>query len=81
MAREILMKEQESRQRSLGKTITWRLVATGATILLVYLFTGKIDLALEVGALEIILKLLLFYVHERVWNRVKWGKKRDDHSI
>lgn len=66
----------ETQQRTLAKTMTWRILATMTTALLVYLFTGDFTLALEVGALEVILKLLLYYLHERGWSYIPWGLKQ-----
>ena len=66
----------ETHQRTLAKTVTWRILATMTTALLVYLFTGDFTLALEVGALEVILKLLLYYLHERGWSYIPWGLKQ-----
>jgi len=44
------------------------------TIGLVYLFSGEVILALEVGSLEVVAKLLLFFFHERAWSMISWGK-------
>lgn len=66
----------ETQQRTLAKTMTWRILATMTTALLVYLFTGDFTLALEIGALEVILKLLLYYFHERGWSYIPWGLKQ-----
>ena len=68
-------KPAETQQRTVAKTITWRVVATLTTALLVYVFTGNFTIALEVGALEVVLKLLLYYLHERGWSYVPWGIK------
>lgn len=65
---------QEMNRRSLVKAITWRLVATATTIILVFIFTGEFVLALEVGGLEFVLKFIFFFVHERAWNLTEWGK-------
>jgi uncharacterized membrane protein len=64
----------EKKQRSLPKTVSWRLTATGTTTLLVYLMTGKASFALSVGALEMPAKSALYCGHERAWNKIKWGK-------
>jgi uncharacterized membrane protein len=66
------MDEQKSRIRHIAKTITWRLVASITTFSLVYLFTGDINKATWLMASEIVLKLLLYYAHERAW--FKYGK-------
>ena len=66
------MDEKKSRIRHIVKTITWRLVASITTFSLVYLFTGDINKATWLMASEIVLKLLLYYAHERAW--FKYGK-------
>ena len=60
------------RRRHIMKAITWRVVATLTTFLLAWFFTDNIDLALKFGAVEIIIKLLAYYLHERMW--YKWSK-------
>lgn len=67
----------EARKRAIAKTISWRILATATTILLVYLFTKRIDLSLEVGALEVVCKLILYYLHERGWNLIRWGYRQN----
>ena len=66
-----LMKEKRS--RSIVKTISWRIIATLTTTILVYIFTGNFTIAIRIGFLEIISKLIFYYLHERVWNNIKWG--------
>ena len=66
------MDVKKSRIRHIAKTITWRLVASITTFSLVYLFTGDINKATWLMALEVVLKLLLYYAHERAW--FKYGK-------
>ncbi len=62
------------KRRSFTKAVTYRTSATGLTVLLAYIITGDIMVSLLVAPADFILKLLLFYFHERVWNRVRWGK-------
>jgi len=66
----------ETNRRSLLKGVTWRLLATSTTILIVYLFFGRLDLALAAGVLETFAKIFLYYLHERGWNKIQFGKKR-----
>ena len=68
------MSFSETQIRSLVKTLSWRALATLTTMGLVYLFTGEVVIALEVGSLEVVAKLLLYFLHERVWNLISWGK-------
>lgn len=65
----------ENRARSLAKAITFRIMATFITILLVFLFTGNSALSAGIGALEFILKMLFYYLHERIWNIVNFGRE------
>ena len=59
--------------KSVIKAVSWRVVATLTTMSLVFIFTGQIILALSVGILESFTKILLYYFHERAWNKTKWG--------
>ena len=65
----------ESNSRSMINTISWRLLATITTAAIVYAFTGMWNIALAVGGIEIILKLVLYYFHERTWNRIPYGRR------
>ena len=60
---------------SFGKGISWRIVATCDTILLSYIYTGSIGNSLKIGFVEVFTKIILFYIHERVWLNIKWGTK------
>ncbi len=66
----------ESKRRSLLKAISWRVLATLVTIIIVYIFFHKIDLAILTGIIESSSKIFLYFIHERLWNNVKFGKKR-----
>lgn len=65
----------ERHRRSIAKAVSWRIIATLTTMLLVFVFTGELVLTLGVGALDISLKMVFYYVHERAWNRVVWGRR------
>ncbi len=64
----------ETHLRSVIKAVSWRVIATLTTMALVFAFTGKVELALAVGGIEMAAKLLFYYLHERSWNAIKWGK-------
>ena len=72
---------QETTTRSILKTLSWRLLATLTTVLLVYLFTGRLGMAFTLGGVEIILKMLLYYLHERAWNRTSFGRKEPRPAV
>ena len=62
--------------RSIIKALSWRALATLATMLIVFAFTRKVALSLGVGAVEIVAKLILYYFHERLWITIPFGKKK-----
>ena len=66
---------KETNLRSIAKGISWRFLATTTTIIIVYIFFGRLDLAIAAGVAEALSKILLYWVHERVWQRLRWGKK------
>ncbi|MGB2153470.1 MAG: DUF2061 domain-containing protein [Flavobacteriaceae bacterium] len=61
--------------RSLLKSISWRIVGTIDTFIISYIITGQIKFALSIGLIELLTKMFLFFIHERLWNQIKWGKK------
>ena len=61
-------------KRSLAKAITWRALATLATIVIVYAFTRELVASLGVGLVEVVAKMALYYAHERAWGRIGWGR-------
>jgi len=61
--------------RSLLKSISWRIIATLTTTLLVYAFTQNFVISVGVGGIEFFLKIAIYYMHERIWNRVNFGRK------
>ena len=67
---------KETNKRSIVKGISWRLIATTTTVIIVYLFFGRLDLAIVTGVIESILKVGLYWAHERVWFKVRWGRKK-----
>jgi adenylylsulfate kinase len=60
--------------RSLAKALSWRILGTLATSALVFLFTRKLVLSLAVGGVEFVAKIGLFWLHERAWDRLQYGK-------
>ena len=64
----------EKRGRSIVKALSWRFLATVTTMLAVYGFTGEATLSLGIGAVDLFVKLALYYFHERTWNTIAWGK-------
>jgi uncharacterized membrane protein len=62
-----------SRKRHLSKTVTWRIIGTLDTIVLSWLITGSPTIGLQIGVVEVITKIILYYIHERAWYRINFG--------
>lgn len=71
----------ESNIRSIVKTLSWRVIATGTTALIVWLFTGELTLAVAVGGVEALSKMVLYYIHERGWDRIRLGRKEIEPAV
>lgn len=67
---------KDTNRRSIVKGISWRVVATSTTITIVYVFFDRLDLAVAAGMIETVLKVGLYWAHERAWFKVKWGRKK-----
>ena len=68
--------EKESHLRSVLKGLTWRIIATTTTISIAYIFTGEINTALKIGAIEFVGKIFIYYLHERAWLLLPRGSVR-----
>ena len=69
-----------SHKRHVMKTITWRLIGTMDTILIGWIISGNPLIGLKIGSLEIITKMVLYYLHERVWYKSKFGVRKKDKT-
>jgi uncharacterized membrane protein len=67
---------KETRKRSILKSITWRLICIVVSVLTSFVLTGKWDIAIAIGTLYNAITMILYYFHERLWNRVNWGCER-----
>jgi uncharacterized membrane protein len=63
-----------SKKRSAVKAIVWRIIGTSDTFVLSYFITHKAITAASIAGLEVLTKTILYYLHERGWNKVKWGR-------
>jgi adenylylsulfate kinase len=68
----------ESHLRSLVKAVSWRIFGTFTTMVISYIFTGKLSTALFIGLSEFVLKVGIFYVHERVWHIIPLGLSKQN---
>ncbi|MEQ8422804.1 MAG: DUF2061 domain-containing protein [Arenibacter algicola] len=67
-------KISENPKRSIAKSISWRIIGTLDTILISWIVTGTLSVAFSIGVVELFTKMLLYFFHERIWNKINWGK-------
>lgn len=70
----------KSYKRHIAKTITWRIVGTLDTIVLSWIITGNPYTGLKIGFSEVVTKMILYYLHERVWFNIKAGVTKNGDS-
>jgi len=69
-------------KRSICKSLSWRIFSFFLTIIIIFAYTKNIKQAIGVGAGIDILKMVLYYFHERLWNKVNYGRhKPQDYQI
>lgn len=66
------MKEKTS--RSIVKTISWRITGTIDTMVISFFITGNLTMAVSIGTVEVFTKMVLYFGHERIWNKIKFGR-------
>ena len=67
---------REGHGRSFIKAVSWRMMGTIDTFIISFIVTGKISLAGSIASIEVVTKILIYYLHERVWAMVPWGRHR-----
>jgi uncharacterized membrane protein len=67
----------DSTTRSIAKTISWRVTGSGATFLISYIVSGNLSVAGTIAVIQLTANTILYFIHERIWNKINWGKKGD----
>ena len=65
----------EAHRRSLIKAVSWRITGSIDTFFIGWIVTGDPMIAGTISAIEVLTKIILFYFHERLWMRIRWGRK------
>ena len=65
----------DSSSRSIAKAVSYRILGSTATSVIVYALTGKMGASLVAGAADIVIKIAVYYVHERIWDRISFGRQ------
>ncbi len=69
-----------SYKRHVMKTITWRLIGTIDTILIGWIISGDPLIGLKIGSVEVITKMVLYFLHERIWYKTNFGVRKKDKT-
>ena len=67
-------------KRHIIKTISWRIIGTLDTMFLAWLITGNPVMGIKIGAAEIISKMMLYYVHEKLWYKTSFGLRKNNNN-
>ena len=75
IAADLTQAPSDSNLRSIAKAVSWRTLGTIDTFVLSWIITGQVHLALAIGGVEVFTKMFLYWIHERAWNRILWGRR------
>lgn len=67
----------ETHARSIAKAISYRFLGSASTALIVYAVAGKLTLAAGAGAADALIKISLYFLHERIWNHIGYGREAE----
>ena len=68
-------------RRHLAKAITWRVIASLTTFIIGWQVTGSLDFGMAIGAADVVIKIALYYFHERLWYHSNFGVVKDGKHI
>lgn len=63
-----------TQERSFVKGIFWEVISFFLTLLVVFLLYGNIIISLKITLILTAIKIPLYFIHERIWKKIKWGK-------
>ena len=69
------MDVKEKATRSLAKAISYRIIIIILDFTVVYLLTGRFDIAFGFMVISNVYTTIAYYIHERIWNKIRWGRK------
>lgn len=67
----------ESHKRSIAKSVTWRVIAVAVTMLISYIWLGDWGSSIALSLIANAIKAVLYYLHERGWNRLDFGREKE----
>jgi adenylylsulfate kinase len=76
------MTQMESSSRSLAKAVSYRVFGSLSTAAIFFVYSGDVKLSVGIGALDSVVKIFLYFCHERLWNYIQLGRpKAPDYEI
>lgn len=66
----------DTHSRSLAKAFSYRLLGSASTGAMVFFFTGDAKMSIGAGLLDSVVKIVLYFLHERVWNHIPFGRPK-----
>ncbi len=69
------LRGREGHGRSFIKAVSWRTVGTLDTFIISFFVTGKVTIAGSIASIEVVTKILIYYLHERAWAVIPWGRR------
>jgi uncharacterized membrane protein len=70
------MKFKETKERSVTKAVTFRVLIICADLAVIYLLTKRIDTTIALTILTNLVSTFFYFLHERFWNNITWGRQR-----
>ena len=80
MILDLILFKDPSVKRHVAKTITWRIVGTLDTMVIGWLITGNPITGLKIGGIELFTKMILYFIHERIWFKLNLGLPHRDSN-
>ena len=68
----------DSKTRSLVKTVSWRIIALTTAFLIPWIITSDLILSVQISITLNLFNMVLYYIHERTWNKIGWGKTNNN---
>ena len=66
----------DTKKRSLVKALSWKVVGSSATWLIAWIITGSFELSNKIGLAQVITTMILYFIHERVWDQIGWARQK-----
>ncbi len=66
----------DSNSRSIAKAVSYRFLGSLTTAAIFYMISGKVAASAGAGLIDMVTKIGLYFLHERVWNHIDFGRPK-----